>query len=116
MATFTRLQLRTYQTDTSDFSGARNFSLENNLKTIVSTRLEEMKIDPVNFLIGTNDDIKNALADKVSAALDDAKVDVARSVFTGQQGADAPEANVFSGNDIRAETPEPELESDEVAQ
>ena len=39
------------------------------------------------------DDIKNALADKVSAALDDAKVDVARSVFTGQQGADAPEAN-----------------------
>ena len=36
-------------------------ALENNLKTIVSTRLEEMKIDPVNFLIGTNDDIKNAL-------------------------------------------------------
>ena len=25
------------------------------------TRLEEMKNDPVNFLIGTNDDIKNAL-------------------------------------------------------
>ena len=36
-------------------------ALENNLKTIVSTRLEEMKIDPVKFLIGTNDDIKNAL-------------------------------------------------------
>ena len=36
-------------------------ALENNLKTIVSTRLEEMKTDPVNFLIGTNDDIKNAL-------------------------------------------------------
>ena len=52
------------------------------------------------------DDLKNALADKVSSALDDAKSDVARSVFTGQQGADAPEANVFSGNDISAETPE----------
>lgn len=51
-------------------------------------------------------DLKNALADKVSSALDDAKTDVARSVFTGQQGADAPEANVFSGNDISAETPE----------
>jgi len=33
MATFTRLQLRTYQTDSADFSGARNFSLENNLNT-----------------------------------------------------------------------------------
>tara|TARA_B100001559_G_scaffold97991_1_gene82012 strand:- start:939 stop:1985 length:1047 start_codon:yes stop_codon:yes gene_type:complete len=52
------------------------------------------------------DDLKNALADKVSSALDDAKTDVARSAFTGQQGADAPEANVFSGNDISAETPE----------
>ena len=36
-------------------------AFENNLKNIVSTRLEEMKNDPVNFLIGTNDDIKNAL-------------------------------------------------------
>ena len=36
-------------------------ALENNLKNIVATRLEEMKTDPVNFLIGTNDDIKNAL-------------------------------------------------------
>ena len=62
------------------------------------------------------DDIKNALADKVSAALDDAKVDVAKSVFTGQQGADAPEANVFTGNDISAETPALEVASDEVAQ
>ena len=63
------------------------------------------------------DDLKNALADKVSSALDDAKTDVARSVFTGQQGADAPEANVFSGNDISAETPAtPEASSDEVAQ
>jgi hypothetical protein len=62
------------------------------------------------------DDLKNALADKVSAALDDAKTDVARSAFTGQQGADAPEANVFSGNDISAENPTPEAASDEVAQ
>jgi hypothetical protein len=36
-------------------------ALKNNLKNIVATRLEEMKTDPVNFLIGTNDDIKNAL-------------------------------------------------------
>ena len=62
------------------------------------------------------DDLKGALADKVSSALDDAKADVARSVFTGQQGADAPEANVFSGNDISAENPTPEAASDEVAQ
>ena len=41
---------------------------------------------------------------------------MAKSVFTGQQGADAPEANVFSGNDISAETPAPEVASDEVAQ
>ena len=68
------------------------------------------------FVNSLQKDIKNALADKVSAALDDAKVDVARSVFTGQQGADAPEANVFSGNDISAETPAPEVASDEVAQ
>ena len=62
------------------------------------------------------DDLKNALADKVSSALDDAKTDVARSMFTGQVGADAPEANPFSGNDIEAETPTPEVASDEVAQ
>ena len=62
------------------------------------------------------EDLKNSLADKVSAALDDAKVDVAKSACTGQQGADAPEANVFSGNDISAENPTPEAASDEVAQ
>ena len=62
------------------------------------------------------EDLKNSLADKVSAALDDAKTDVARSAFTGQQGADAPEANVFSGNDVSAENPTPEAASDEVAQ
>jgi len=62
------------------------------------------------------DDIKNALADKVSAALDDAKDDVARSMFTGQIGVDAPEANVFSGNDQAAEAPAPEVASDENTQ
>ena len=60
-------------------------------------------------------DIKNALADKVSGALDDAKVDVAKSVFTGQQGVQAPEANPFTGNDTAAEAPAPEVPSDEVA-
>ena len=62
------------------------------------------------------EDIKNALADKVSSALDDAKVDVAKSVFTGQQGVESPEANPFTGNDQAAETPAPEVPSDEVAQ
>ena len=62
------------------------------------------------------EDIKNALADKVSAALDDAKGDVARSMFTGQIGVDAPEANVFSGNDQAAEAPAPEVASDENTQ
>ena len=62
------------------------------------------------------EDIKNALADKVSSALDDAKVDVAKSVFTGQQGVQAPEANPFTGTDLPAETPAPEVPSDEVAQ
>ena len=62
------------------------------------------------------EDIKNALADKVSSALDDAKVDVAKSVFTGQQGVQAPEANPVTGTDLPAETPAPEVASDEVAQ
>ena len=62
------------------------------------------------------DDFKNAMADKVSSALDNAKVDVAKSMFTGQVGADAPEANVFSGNDVAAETPAPEAPGDENAQ
>ena len=61
------------------------------------------------------DDLKNALADKVTSALDDAKTDVARSMFTGQVGADAPEANPFTGNDVAADTPA-EVASDEVAQ
>ena len=58
----------------------------------------------------------DAMANKVSATLDDAKTDVAKSMFTGQQGADAPEANVFSGNDVAAETPAPEVSSDENTQ
>ena len=40
MANFTRLQLRTYQTDTSNFSGPRNFSLENNLSTTAYFNIE----------------------------------------------------------------------------
>ena len=55
------------------------------------------------------EDLKNALADKVTSSLDDAKTDVARSMFTGQVGADAPEADPFSGNDVEAQ-------SDEAAQ
>ena len=55
------------------------------------------------------EDLKNALADKVTSSLDDAKTDVARSMFTGQVGADAPEADPFSGNDVEAQ-------SDETAQ
>ena len=51
------------------------------------------------------DDLKNALADKVTS-LDDAKTDVARSMFTGQVGADAPEADPFSGNDVEAQSDE----------
>jgi hypothetical protein len=41
---------------------------------------------------------------------------VAKSAFTGQVAADAPEANVFTGNDVETETPAPEATSDEVAQ
>ena len=61
------------------------------------------------------DDLKNALADKVSSALDDAKTDVARSTFTGPTRRRRSRTNVFSGNDISAETPAtPEASSDEV--
>jgi hypothetical protein len=62
------------------------------------------------------DAFKSSIADKVSSALDNAKVDVAKSVFTGQQGVDTPEANPFSGNDAAAETPAPEVTGDENAQ
>ena len=52
------------------------------------------------------DAFKASIADKVSSALDDRKSEVAQSMFTGQVGADAPEANPFTGNDV----------ADEVAQ
>ena len=52
------------------------------------------------------DDLKNVLDDKVTSSLDDAKTDVARSMFTGQVGADAIEDNSFSGNDVEAQSDE----------
>jgi len=61
------------------------------------------------------DAFKASIADKVSSALDDRKSEVAQSMFTGQVGADAPEANPFTGNDVAADTPA-EVASDEVAQ
>ena len=54
------------------------------------------------------------MANKVSATLDDAKTDVAKSMFTGAQGVVAPEADVFSGENI--ETPTEETPSEEDAQ
>ena len=56
----------------------------------------------------------DAMADKVSATLDDAKTDVAKSMFTEQQGVQAPEVDVFSGENI--ETPVEETPSEEDAQ
>jgi len=40
MATFTRSELRTYQTDSANFSGARTFSLVNNLPTTAYFNIE----------------------------------------------------------------------------
>ena len=56
----------------------------------------------------------NAMADKVSATLDDAKTDVAKSMFTGVKGVEAPEADVFSVQNI--EQPTEETPSEEDAQ
>ena len=56
----------------------------------------------------------NAMANKVSATLDDAKTDVAKSMFTGAQGVVAPEADVFSGENI--EPPTEDTPSEEDAQ
>ena len=53
----------------------------------------------------------DAMANKVSATLDDAKTDVAKSVFTGEKGVEAPEADVFSGQNI--EEPAEETPSNE---
>ena len=56
----------------------------------------------------------DAMADKVSASLEDAKTDVAKSMFTGVKGVEAPEADVFSGQNI--EEPAEETPSEEDAQ
>ena len=58
----------------------------------------------------------DAMADKVSASLEDAKTDVAKSMFTGIKGVEAPEADVFSGQNIEQpaeETPAEEVPADE---
>ena len=58
----------------------------------------------------------NVMADKVSASLDDAKTDLAKSVFTGEKGVEAPEVDVFSGQNIETpadETPAEEAQTDE---
>ena len=47
--------------DSMDFIDAQN--MENYLKTIVSTRLEAMKTNPVKFIIDTNDEAKRLLDD-----------------------------------------------------
>ena len=58
----------------------------------------------------------DAMANKVAANLDDAKTDVAKSMFTGVKGVEAPEADVFSGQNIEQpaeETPAEEVPADE---
>lgn len=42
----------------------------------------------------------DAMSNKISSALDNHKQDVARSMFTGVVGVKAPEANVFTGNNV----------------
>ena len=54
----------------------------------------------------------NVMADKVSASLDDAKTDLAKSVFTGEKGVEAPEADPFTGANI--EQPAEETPAEEV--
>ena len=64
----------------------------------------------------------DAMADKVSATLDDAKTDVAKSMFTGVKGVEAPEADPFSGDvkifsgNNNIEQPAEETPSEEDAQ
>ena len=50
--------------DSMDFIDAQN--MENYLKTIVSTRLESMKTNPVKFIIDTNDEAKRLLDEFVT--------------------------------------------------
>lgn len=54
---------------------------------------------------GAGEALKSAIGNKVTAALDDQKVDVSKSMFTGAQGVQAPEADVFSGQNIEQEAP-----------
>ena len=56
----------------------------------------------------------DTMSDKIAASLDDAKTHVAKSRVTGQQGVQAPEVDVFSGENI--ETPTEETPSEEDAQ
>jgi len=44
MATYTRLDLRTWQTDSADFTTARNFSLVNDLDTTAYFTMEGVRI------------------------------------------------------------------------
>ena len=56
----------------------------------------------------------DTMSNKVAASLDDAKTEVAKSMFTGVKGVEAPEADVFSGQNI--EQPTEETPSEEDAQ
>ncbi len=58
----------------------------------------------------------DTMSDKIAASLDDAKTDVAKSMFTGQQGVIAPEADPFTGDNIEQsaeETPAEEVPSND---
>jgi len=54
----------------------------------------------------------DTMSDKIAASLDDAKTDVAKSMFTGQQGVQPPEADPFTGENI--EQPAEETPAEEV--
>lgn len=57
-----------------------------------------------NDNIQAQKDFAAAVSTKIGSAIDAQKQEVARSMFTGQVGVDAPEANVFSGNNIEGST------------
>ena len=77
---------------------------------------EELKNFVDNLDKGDNTEAQknfnDAMANKVAATLDDAKTDVAKSMFTGVKGVEAPEADVFSGQNI--EEPAEETSAEEV--
>ena len=54
----------------------------------------------------------DTMSNKIAASLDDAKTEVAKSMFTGVKGVEAPEADVFSGQNI--EQPAEETPAEEV--